>query len=115
MVYLTLAAFFAFILWPVLVPATLTAVHAMRQWRPTYRPVRRQPSTPGDPPPSPFRRRLTSASTSARADAKAPFHTVGDFASAPGSLLASEDKSPSEVERLQTSPRRGAAARVKAP
>jgi hypothetical protein len=40
MVYLTLAAMLVLVTWPLLLPATITAVHALAQWRPTYRPVR---------------------------------------------------------------------------
>lgn len=35
MTYLTIAAMLALVLFPLLVPATITAVHAVRRWRPT--------------------------------------------------------------------------------
>ena len=37
--YLTLAAMLAFVLFPVLIPATLHAVHAVRGWRPIAAPA----------------------------------------------------------------------------
>jgi hypothetical protein len=35
MTYLTLAAMLALVLFPLLIPATITAVHAVRRWQPT--------------------------------------------------------------------------------
>jgi hypothetical protein len=38
--YLTIVATFALVLFPVLVPATVHAVHAVRRWQPTFPTVR---------------------------------------------------------------------------
>ena len=40
MTYLTLAAMLALVLFPLLIPATITAVHAVRRWQPTWGPAR---------------------------------------------------------------------------
>ena len=39
--YLTLAAMLAFVLFPLLIPTTVHAVHAVRHWRPTWASARR--------------------------------------------------------------------------
>jgi hypothetical protein len=39
--YLTLAAMLAFVLFPLLIPTTIHAVHAVRYWQPTWAPARR--------------------------------------------------------------------------
>jgi hypothetical protein len=40
MTYLTIAAMLALVLFPLLVPATITAVHAVRRLQPTWAPAR---------------------------------------------------------------------------
>ena len=40
MTYLTIAAMVIFVLFPVLILATVTAVHAVRRWQPTFTPTR---------------------------------------------------------------------------
>jgi hypothetical protein len=40
MTYLTLVAMLALVLFPLLIPATITAVHAVRRWQPTWAPAR---------------------------------------------------------------------------
>jgi ABC-type transport system involved in cytochrome c biogenesis permease component len=40
MTYLTLAAMLALVLFPLLIPTTITAVHAVRRWQPTSAPAR---------------------------------------------------------------------------
>jgi hypothetical protein len=39
MTYLTIAAMLALVLFPLLVPATITAVQAVRRWQPTWAPA----------------------------------------------------------------------------